>query len=356
MFSLKIEVAEVLGEPVHVLADFIVGDSCVDLRCLHVGVAEHLAHSLDGHSLAERHGRGEGMACEMKSEVLLDAADFGYLFQIAVHLLVGDDGEYLAVNELALIFLQDFKRRRQQGHSHLGVGFLAVGDYPQATVEHLLDVIDTEVGEVDICQPGEAGEDEDVAHLFQTLGGELLLHHLAKLVFGEIATVNTLDGDFVTVERVNGYQPGADGFVDYLLEELHALVGGVLRVFVLGTEEELKIHDELVSDFTERYVRDVVFLLHELHHAAVHPFVLAVGGVGLAESDEFLGVFEVLLVEFEKRFLTLGYPHVGVAHHFSGDVAVTTLDIVVVVCKDGLGILKVVVQLKYFGRTPQCSS
>lgn len=66
MFSLEIKVAEVLGEPVHVLADFIVGDSCVDLRCLHVGVAEHLAHSLDGHSLAERHGRGEGMASCME--------------------------------------------------------------------------------------------------------------------------------------------------------------------------------------------------------------------------------------------------------------------------------------------------
>ena len=169
MFSLEIKVAEVLGEPVHVLADFIVGDSCVDLRCLHVGVAEHLAHSLDGHSLAERHGRGEGMACEMKSEVLLDAADFGYLFQIAVHLLVGDDGEYLAVNELALIFLQDFQRRRQQGHSHLGVGFLTVSDYPQPSVEHLLNVIYSQVGEVDVRQSGEAGEDEDVAYLFQSL-------------------------------------------------------------------------------------------------------------------------------------------------------------------------------------------
>ena len=109
------------------------------------------------------------MPCEMKSEVLLDAADFGYLFQIAVHLLVGDDGEYLAVNELALIFLQDFKRRRQQGHSHLGVGFLTVSDYPQPSVEHLLNVIYSQVGEVDVRQSGEAGEDEDVAYLFQSL-------------------------------------------------------------------------------------------------------------------------------------------------------------------------------------------
>lgn len=93
-------------------------------------MAEHLAHGLDGHSLAERHGRGEGVAREVEREVLLDAADFGYLLQIAVYLLVGDDGEYLAVDELALVLLQNFQRRRQKGDSHFGVGFLSVGDYP----------------------------------------------------------------------------------------------------------------------------------------------------------------------------------------------------------------------------------
>ncbi|GFI13568.1 hypothetical protein IMSAGC008_01101 [Muribaculaceae bacterium] len=156
------------------------------------------------------------------------------------------------------------------------------------------------MGEVDVCQPGEAGEDEDVAHLFQSLGGKLFLHHLAKLVFGKIATVNTLDGDFVAVEGVNGYQSGADGFVDYLLEELHALVGGVLRVFILGTEEELQVHDELILYLSQGNVGDIVLLLHELHHAAVHSFVLAVGGVGFAESDELLGVLQMLLIEFQE--------------------------------------------------------
>lgn len=174
MFSLKIEVAEVLGEPVHVLADFIVGNSCVDLRGLHIGVAEHLAYGLDGHSLAERHGSGEGVPREVEREVLLDAADFGYLLQIAVHLLVGDDGEYLAVNELTFVLLQNLDGRRQEWNSYLGVGFLTVGYYPQASVEHLLDIVNSEVGEVDVCQTGEAGEDEDVAHLFQTLRRECL--------------------------------------------------------------------------------------------------------------------------------------------------------------------------------------
>lgn len=42
MFCLEIEIAEILGKDVHVLSDFIGGDSRVDLCCLDVCVAEHL--------------------------------------------------------------------------------------------------------------------------------------------------------------------------------------------------------------------------------------------------------------------------------------------------------------------------
>lgn len=42
MFRLKIEIAEILGKDVHILSDFIGGDSRVDLCCLDVCVAEHL--------------------------------------------------------------------------------------------------------------------------------------------------------------------------------------------------------------------------------------------------------------------------------------------------------------------------
>lgn len=42
MFSLKIEVAEVPGKDVHILSDFIGGNSRVDLCGLDICVAEHL--------------------------------------------------------------------------------------------------------------------------------------------------------------------------------------------------------------------------------------------------------------------------------------------------------------------------
>ena len=64
----------------------------------------------------------------------------------------------------------------------------------------------------------------------------------------------------------------------------------------------------------------------------------------------------MLLVEFEKRFLTLGYSHVGVAHHFGGDVAMTTLDVVVVFFQYYLNVIQVTVQFKDFCRATDSSS
>ena len=42
MFSLKIEVAEVPGKNIHILSDFVGGNSRVDLCGLDICVAEHL--------------------------------------------------------------------------------------------------------------------------------------------------------------------------------------------------------------------------------------------------------------------------------------------------------------------------
>ena len=94
----------------------------------------------------------------MEGQVLFDAADVGNLLQIAVELLIGDYRHELAVVVAALIFVEYFQSRGKQRHHHLCVGFLAVGDNPQATVKHLLYVIDTQVGEVDVCKSCEAIE------------------------------------------------------------------------------------------------------------------------------------------------------------------------------------------------------
>ena len=179
MFRLQIKVAEVLGKDFHVLSDFIGGYPCIDLGGLDIGMTEHLRYRLDRYPFTKCHGGGEGVAGEVERQVLFDATDVGNFLQITVELLIGDYRHELAVVVATLIFVEDFQCRRKQRYHYFSVGLLAVGDYPKTTVEHLLDIIDAQVGEVDVCKPGEAGEDEDVTYLFQAFACKLLLHHLA---------------------------------------------------------------------------------------------------------------------------------------------------------------------------------
>ncbi len=103
IYQLKIEVSEIFCEIIHVVADFLVGDTGVDLCCLDICVAEHLAHRFDGYTLAECHSGCEGVARQMEREVLLDAADVGNLLQITVEFLIGDDRQKLTIEILAFI-------------------------------------------------------------------------------------------------------------------------------------------------------------------------------------------------------------------------------------------------------------
>lgn len=52
---------------------------------------------------------------------------------------------------------------------------------------------------------GETGEDEDVAYLFKSLGGELLFDDYSQIFLGEIATVNSFESDFVAAEWITFY-------------------------------------------------------------------------------------------------------------------------------------------------------
>ena len=112
MFRLQIKVAEVPGEDFHVLSDFIGGYPCIDLGGLDIGMTEHLRYRLDWYPFAKCHGGGEGVAGEVERQVLFDATDVGNLLQIAVELLIGDDGHELAVVVATLIFVEDFQCRR----------------------------------------------------------------------------------------------------------------------------------------------------------------------------------------------------------------------------------------------------
>ena len=82
---------DMIGDGFHVLAYFLIRDSRIYLGCLDVRVPEHSRHGLHGNAQAQ-HQCGKGMACHMACEILLYAAHIRNLFQVGVHLLVGEDG------------------------------------------------------------------------------------------------------------------------------------------------------------------------------------------------------------------------------------------------------------------------
>lgn len=62
----EIESTEVFGQVVHILADFVICNSRIDLSCGDVGVTEHLADGFNGNALAECHSGCECVTREVE--------------------------------------------------------------------------------------------------------------------------------------------------------------------------------------------------------------------------------------------------------------------------------------------------
>ena len=96
---------DMIGDGFHVLAHFLISDSCVYLGSFDVRVPEHSRHGLHGNTQAQ-HQCGKRMACHMAGEILIDSAHIRNLFQVGVHLLVGENRQQSTLLVLALIFFQ----------------------------------------------------------------------------------------------------------------------------------------------------------------------------------------------------------------------------------------------------------
>ena len=59
----------------------------------YIGVPKHLCHILYTYTVSQTYRRCVGMAGNVSAKVLLDSANIGYLFQIAVHILITRNGE-----------------------------------------------------------------------------------------------------------------------------------------------------------------------------------------------------------------------------------------------------------------------
>lgn len=82
-----------MAHRLHILIDGLVLRLGVYLRCAYVRMTEHLGNTLDRDMVAQRQ-RCEGVACQMRRQMLFDSCEVGNLFEICVHLLVGYDRKH----------------------------------------------------------------------------------------------------------------------------------------------------------------------------------------------------------------------------------------------------------------------
>ena len=87
------------------------------LRHFYVGMTEHFRHILNAYTIGEAHrGRIRVPGC-VRGQALSYATQIGYLFQVAVHLLIAGDREqyiFLLASRMAFVFLQNLHRNIEQ--------------------------------------------------------------------------------------------------------------------------------------------------------------------------------------------------------------------------------------------------
>lgn len=82
-----------LAERLHLAADDRLGEFGVVARHVGVRVAENLGQHIDRHAVLDGHA-GEGVACAVGGQHLVDAAHGRDLLHVGVHLLVARRGEH----------------------------------------------------------------------------------------------------------------------------------------------------------------------------------------------------------------------------------------------------------------------
>lgn len=145
------------------------------------------------------------MSCKMKSDVLFDATCFRYVFKILVHLLITEDGKDVSFLADTFVPFDQFHWNVKYRYIDLRISFMTMCHNPLIAVKGCADIVCAQFLDVDVGKPGVAGEDEDVAYLFKSLCGELLFYDCSQFFFGEVATVNPFESDFVAAEWISFY-------------------------------------------------------------------------------------------------------------------------------------------------------
>ena len=298
----------------HCVGFGLFGDVDVGAHCLVVGVAGPFHHDLR----RDAAGQGEADECpapgvgaderpfgvgllyflsgaeEHLRDWGVEAAELAKVFEIVVHLLVGDDGEGEAHRVFVVLVLLEYRLGVLAEVDREAVVGLLGGD-----VDFVVgDVGALEGGHIGVAEAGEGAEAEEVAGLgegagfldgflvfeavhigeldFGAVGGDVVAIELQELFFGEgdDGLFEDLEFRAVFVDGFFGAVAFADGPVEEPFEVVELLLDGFLLEVLLDAEEA----DELVDTiFVEVIVADA---FAEGFEVVAEGFPALEGGVG----------------------------------------------------------------------------
>lgn len=128
-------------------------------------MTEYLGERLYRAAVAEIDGRGEGVAAQVESDLLADAAGFGYLFEMLVACTVRGHGKYEIASGKSLVPFYQFLGYFHKGNVARHTGLGASGYDPLLAVEvHALDLVMGECLYINVAKSGEAPEEEHVTY------------------------------------------------------------------------------------------------------------------------------------------------------------------------------------------------
>ena len=281
----------------------------------------------------------------------MDAAGFGYLFEVPVaHAVAGYGKDKVAPGKPFVTFYQ-LLGNLHEGDVARYTGLGAPGDDPFLAVEvHALYLVMSERLYVNVAKPGEAPEEEHVPHEAGLFLDEHGVSQGAQLLLREIAPVGLLHLKAVLAEGVGANDAPPPRLVGQAEQGHSVYPEGVGAQSFLHPQVLVEIGDDLLGQLLVSHVGALLLLPKEGLEMVVNSQILVVGGLG---SLPFLHHRPELPVHVPEVFQYAVLHHAdteeGVAQFLGGDEILFPEDAVVVVGEPGGDLLQLPVYLVCLG-------
>ncbi len=262
------------------------------------------------------------MPREVEGQFVFDAALLADLAQNIVAMAVTRHIKDMVVEPLICVFLDDAFGNIQQADAAFGIGFLSSRDDPKVAVKHRLKIVRGQVLYVGIGQPGEDGEDEQIADARMGLVGRLIVHHGFDLLLREVTPIHAFGRVYIARKGIERQAAVVAGNGDDMFQNDHVAPYGISAAFLLRAQEILEVIDKRKIQFFQRYILPVVGMDEELPHALAYAAVLFPCGDLTAETHLF-PVFDIVqFEEFQQRFMLHPDTEVGITQFGRSNITV----------------------------------